>query len=371
MPDLLTNESKMETAEGVVSATPSERSLAFDLHLSREGEGVSNFENAIECAPELAEDMPLNDADKAWVREEIAKATGGIMPPWLKQSLALIVVLGAGGFILQDYVPNKIRGETSDMRSTLSSVSTDVGNIKNDLSGIKSELKDTFNKAIERAYPPAPTPARPKRPGEVGNLIERGNAVIEMANNLGIGLDPAVANRFGLDAISSSENPVLSDAAWKAAEASLRQRSRQDEVIDAIERIHWLKVNIPQPIKYKLDAFFGPIDNYGSEMTATPESAWFSVPMGTEKDLEALRRKFPVPDPEYVRFVGKGQTITPLDGYHFKNVVFENFHIAYHGGPLILENVTFIHCSFDFQNKMSSRSLATALLKGLRVTFKT
>jgi len=36
-----------------------------------------------------------------------------------------------------------------------------------------------------------------------------------------------------------------------------------------------------------------------------------------------------------------------LDGFSWKNVVFINSRIIYHGGPVILDNVTFVNCKFE------------------------
>jgi len=285
----------------------------------------------------------------------------------------LAVVLVASGFILRDYIPDKIRSETSDMRATLGSISTDVGNLKSDVGQIKTDLKDMFNKALERAYPSVPTPEGLKQPGNASNTIERGSAIVEMANNLGIGLDPAIANRFGLEVIAASENATIRDQAWKAMEASLRQRTQQDEVVAAVRNVHWIKSTIPRELRVGLDEFFNQIDTYGSEMTATAQSTWLSVPIGAEDSIKQFHQKLQklgLPLPAYARFVGKGQATPPFDGIHFSNIVFENLHITYNGGPLILENVTFVNCSFSFQIDTASRSLAIALLTAPRITFR-
>src|ERR1700676_2418300 len=46
-----------------------------------------------------------------------------------------------------------------------------------------------------------------------------------------------------------------------------------------------------------------------------------------------------------------GVTITNcpqiLDGFTWRNVVFINSHISYKGGPVILDNVTFLNCTFQ------------------------
>jgi hypothetical protein len=67
------------------------------------------------------------------------------------------------------------------------------------------------------------------------------------------------------------------------------------------------------------------------------------------------------------RFVGG--LIPPLDGHHFKNVIFENIQITYDGGPLILENVAFINCSFHLGQNEEVALFASNVLKSKEVVF--
>lgn len=60
-----------------------------------------------------------------------------------------------------------------------------------------------------------------------------------------------------------------------------------------------------------------------------------------------------------------------IDGYWIKNVVLRNATIAYHGGPVRLENVYFVDCRFGFSQLPRTRSLVDHLLASLSVTFET
>jgi hypothetical protein len=51
-----------------------------------------------------------------------------------------------------------------------------------------------------------------------------------------------------------------------------------------------------------------------------------------------------------------------LDGIEFRNVIFRNVRIAYHGGSLILKNVYFIDCTFDMAVAPKTQQLAFAVL---------
>lgn len=59
-----------------------------------------------------------------------------------------------------------------------------------------------------------------------------------------------------------------------------------------------------------------------------------------------------------------------LDNFYLRNAVFENVEIHYSGEPSILENVTFINCTFVFDNTARGRKLGMELLASSAVNFK-
>jgi hypothetical protein len=62
---------------------------------------------------------------------------------------------------------------------------------------------------------------------------------------------------------------------------------------------------------------------------------------------------------------------TQLDGMHLRRVVFKGVEVHYSGGPLILENVSFINCVFVFDNNEHGRDLGRTLLASASVDFRT
>ena len=272
--------------------------------------------------------MALNDSDRAWIQEQIRKAASGWMPPWLKESVFLAVVLAGGGFVLRETIPDKIRGETTDIRATLGSLSSDVGNIKTDVGQIKTDLKETFNKLLERAYPPPTVPGSPKPSKTAKNVIEDGGAIIEMANRFRIALDPALTNRFGLDAIAASEDATMRGQAWSAAAASLRQRTQQDDVVSFVRSIRWKgPFTFPPlppdaPFKQVMDQFLKQVDIYSAAPTYGKPQALLGVAIGSENGFPARWGQAGVSAAGYLRLVGKGQPTPDLNGFHFRNVVF-------------------------------------------------
>jgi hypothetical protein len=78
--------------------------------------------------------------------------------------------------------------------------------------------------------------------------------------------------------------------------------------------------------------------NYTTFICERGHDQTFAVPKG---DLTSPNRFI-----SDIRVVGCSQA---LDGTTWKNMVFENARIAYHGGPVVLENVIFLNCTFEVE----------------------
>jgi hypothetical protein len=65
---------------------------------------------------------------------------------------------------------------------------------------------------------------------------------------------------------------------------------------------------------------------------------------------------------------GTGSNIF-LDGFHLRNVTVRGAKITYKGGPLILENVYFLNCTFDVQRTPQGQQFADAMLTHVPVSF--
>jgi hypothetical protein len=60
-----------------------------------------------------------------------------------------------------------------------------------------------------------------------------------------------------------------------------------------------------------------------------------------------------------------------LDGAYIRNVIIRNTPVRYSGGPLVLDNVYFVNCSFEFVPETNTRQLADVILTSAATTFKT
>lgn len=59
-----------------------------------------------------------------------------------------------------------------------------------------------------------------------------------------------------------------------------------------------------------------------------------------------------------------------IDGTRFKNVIFRDSRIRYDGGPVEMENVYFVNCTFEFKHAPNSIRLSKTVLASSATTFK-
>jgi hypothetical protein len=139
--------------------------------------------------------MPgLNETDRTEIRSMIANFRPGGIPVWIKESIALTIVMTGAGFIISQYIPAQIGNQTSPMAGEISGLRESVGTLKTDLVDIKKDIKESLNKALDRAYPAtAPGPHSPtSKNSGVRGAIEFSNSVLQLANTLGLSLDKGI-----------------------------------------------------------------------------------------------------------------------------------------------------------------------------------
>ncbi len=97
--------------------------------------------------------------------------------------------------------------------------------------------------------------------------------------------------------------------------------------------------------------------------TNTGPDNYSTVGVARKPDIATMERiGNPLPASDYgpAFLVVKGLTAT-LDGYCLKQIVFQDMHLIYHGGPLLLENVYFFRCDFRLDESDEAWRLLSAL----------
>ncbi len=67
--------------------------------------------------------------------------------------------------------------------------------------------------------------------------------------------------------------------------------------------------------------------------------------------------------PRYVIVDGPSDGFNDLDEMRFKNIIFTNTAISYKGGPLVLDNVYFVNCTFTIARDSGGQRFAKSILQ--------
>jgi hypothetical protein len=204
--------------------------------------------------------------------------------------------------------------------------------------------------------------------GSSGSLqaAARGVRTLEIANSFNVSLNPSLVtdfrNRVTEAAAAQSE---LSDLAWRSAQASLEQKTLQPRLRSLIHErrwvggAEWLKGATPRNIN---GLEYEGTKSYFTEVEKISD-CWGAFYIGTKSPQEEIGVRS---CPQFRLIVGNLRTAPPLpelDGFHFRNIIFQNVHVVYNGGPLVMENVAFIDCEFEMPENNQTKRL-TELVAG-------
>jgi hypothetical protein len=171
-------------------------------------------------------------------------------------------------------------------------------------------------------------------------------------------LDEKVVSQVGEKLISDSKND---NDSWKAALSLLGYKSFLNTFLPSVPTTPNPKEELHT--KYNFTWWSG---------TQPPRFFVFGVaPLEQAAQLQKIGEPLTTDKNEGNSFILVDGGAVLIDGYQFKNVIFRNARITYHGGPLVMENVYFLNCTFDIPQQNNGQQLATALLKrSAAITFK-
>jgi hypothetical protein len=177
--------------------------------------------------------------------------------------------------------------------------------------------------------------------------------IIAEATKDSILLPEPIVEQTGTRFVNASQSDPK---AWFVALAFLQYRSILNKSL--LSSFHWLAISRAN-LQNLGDEFRGNQIYVSDETMPCPPPDFAQAHMSSD----------PPDKCRYILFFG-GQ-VPPLDGQHFRSVIFQNVHISYNGGPLILDNVTFVDCTFEWPKPNSQvLQLASAILASPDVSFK-
>ncbi|HXA68096.1 MAG TPA: hypothetical protein VNV82_23240 [Bryobacteraceae bacterium] len=182
------------------------------------------------------------------------------------------------------------------------------------------------------------------------------NVIAELKKHPSSRLPEQVAQQVGTQFVKASPSDL---GAWSVARDLVEYRSLLN--LSYVPQYHWARLSrTPKP---KEAADFTNAYVTGETVPCT-KGAWQVHQVG--EGILIFSTSGGDKCTAYLRFVGGEVT---LDGSYYINTIFENMRITYQGGSLILENVTFVNCTFDIpQPNPETMRLASAVLESTQVT---
>jgi len=299
------------------------------------------------------------------------------LPDWIKQVVAtVLLVAGLVGWLAVYYVPAKIDSETKQLSSAVSALQESATNLKGEITNLRSRVEGIAASISGLSGRVSKVEGEleilTQRYDKLTRLqIDKLSAQISAAEQTHAKLQPEVIARLGQDLIElvSSKEKDISQLAWRAAnelanyrsilnvsEAPSTEGANQNPPPGSGMAIEWNAAKLPDVKEGMLGVFFIP----GVPRVPGSQSALF-IRMGDEfKNVSA---------PALFIVEGTGFNIQ-LDGFHVRNVIVRNAKVTYKGGPLILENVYFVNCTFDVQQSNPGLRFASTLLTAAAMSFK-
>lgn len=277
---------------------------------------------------------------------------------WLGQAASAVIVFGA----IISVIIYVAHSETSDVRH-------DVADLKDNISDLKTELKSTndridvvLSQALLKLLPASASKVKPT----AQNLI-KGQELIKIAKTVNAKLEPAALAKFGTQALALSQDPSLSPVAWRTVTQSVTYRSYLNA--DFIPKLNDLT---PWP---ESDSYRQSVNTRPDDSKSTPPWSFIVywgggyVAEAQSARLESLAR--PQPQGSRIGFfvIEGGRDFIVLDGMHMKNVILRNARVIYEGGPIKLENVSFVNCTFDLRESGPTRRFSQTMLQATSINF--
>jgi hypothetical protein len=316
--------------------------------------GVTTFPDSIRSAPANSAPgvivrMAIRNEDWAAIDKRIADAAKAavapLKPQGLKKVMAGVREVGTIGTVIGLFL--------ALVAITLGSLYQSFGHVEKEAT-FRTETKDTLDhindhlKKIESTLSTIQLTSAASDPVNPKNALEA-KRLVTVAHQNSVQLPSAVIQENGQKFIEASEK---SPVAWDTALAFLDYKSFVNTLAinlptikpDASRATTHVTTDHPPGLKNPNFFWVG---------TAPREQAAQVMKIGKDLDAEqALGVAF---------LFGYGGGMI-LDGMQLRNVVFQEVHIVYSGGPLKMTNVFFLNCTFEMKPDTNTLKLASAAL---------
>jgi hypothetical protein len=225
------------------------------------------------------------------------------------------------------------------LNGRLSAIERDVSNISKGI----DELRLT--KASEN-------PTDPQSVQEVKRILAEAKAAK-------IRMSPEVVTTTAAKFIDAAQ---IHPGTWEAALAFVNYKSFLNR--SPIPEDQWAGIRDSFTSRYSRSI---PLPGHGKRPEITPVG---EAPKDREAIIQVIDAPFVSNDKNGNRLVVLHDGDVLLDGTELRHVIVINAHVVYKGGPLIMQDVYFVNCTFDLPQQANTQNLATAILERIPVDFK-
>jgi hypothetical protein len=277
---------------------------------------------------------------------------------WLGQVASAIVVFGA----IISVIIYVAHSETSDVRHDVAGLKDDLNNLKTELKSTNDRIDAVLSQALLKLLPASGFKGKP-----IAQNLIKSQEIITIAKTVNAKLQPSVIKQYGDKALALSKDPSLSPIAWRSVTQAVTYRSflNADFTPKLTDLTPW-----PENDSYRTS-----VNTQPDETTSTP--AWsFTVYWGggyvaeeQSARLEVLAH--PQRHGSQVGFfvIEGGRDFIVLDGMYMKNVILRNARVIYKGGPVKLEHVSFVNCTFELPESQPTRRFSETMLQATSISF--
>ena len=316
--------------------------------------------------PETESEMALNSTDKAWITLEIQTALKrkgwgkltGFIKDWSGAGAAagiLIFMLSQWGNYVEFRTQTNLR--LTSIEGKLETINKQLASNTASLALLNPHASNTLPQAIK------------------DNLsVQKNNglglrtvaALAMQAKELNLQADPKQIGAVGGQLTSSPEllKPKNNGDAWDALTGLLSYYTTLNAIPMGLSPVPF---GAP---RYDLGYTEGKTVQgellYTGGMVPIDQAAIGEHIVNPERNADIKEA------PQTIVFKAKSQDeAVHLDRHHLRNVVIINMTIYYDGGPVILDNVTFINCIFKLAQQEKCVSFGRSLFASNPITFKT
>lgn len=296
--------------------------------------------------------MAKKDTDKkSSTLEHWYQRNPGIV--WLISTIAT-VVLAVYGIVLphlekdqDEKIQNQVNAGLKEPSSQIQAMHAEIAGLKGEWETLKPLLQSRVQENLKNSVR--------LKPSEFDKSLPALRATIIAAKNANIAAPPSLVAQVGQRVLETASKSTESGLAWQTAKDFMEYRSSNNSASVPLSQFKQL----PET-HYTWSKEHGRSDKIAAfGLVPLTQAAELS-------DLSSAAKPANVVGNQLILLLGGKMKI---DGLRLRNVVFKDMVIAYDGGPLQMENVTFINCKFDFPSSKQGQALALAVLQETAVKF--